>query len=103
MALRWKKDRESTGCINQKSSTLSIDGQIRVATVMQLGKCQDAWYWIAGWDHPGIPHKNTWKETPQAESAAKACAAEYVREHITRHNASRNRWTNSPVIGLKGD
>ena len=87
MALRWKKDPAPTGlariCAGPRGSTLRIDGDVRVATVSAHGKHKDKWFWVAGWQHPSIPHKNTCGEPPQTEAEAKASAMAYVREFLT--------------------
>ena len=86
MVLRWKKDPKPTGlarvCAGPQGSTLRIDGDMRVATVRPHGRDESRWFWVAGWGHPNIPHKNTSEEPLQTEAEAKAAAMAYVREFL---------------------
>ena len=62
---------------------MRIDGNVRVATVDCLWRNQGAWYFVAGWGHPSIPHKNTSNETIFAsEAVAKTAAMAYVRAFL---------------------
>ena len=87
MTLRWKKNPRPSGlagvCCGQRGSTLRIDGDVKVATVSAKGRSSAAWYWVAGWGHPRIPHKNTCAEPTQTEDEAKESAMAYVRACLT--------------------
>lgn len=88
MALRWKKDPRPTGlagvACGPRGSTLRKDGELRVATVSALGRSVSRWYWVAGWDCPQIPHRNTCEEPVGSEAEAKAAAMAYVRGHLEK-------------------
>jgi len=83
MILRWRKNKKKSGLSAvgsaPRGSTLYFDGDIRVATVSSTGTETDKWYWVAGWDHPNIPHKNTSENPVEFEMEAKLAALKYVR------------------------
>ena len=87
MALRWKKNPRLTGlarvCAGPQWSTLRIDGAVRVATTRCIsGPRPTKWYWVAGWELPSIPYKNTHAEPVSTEEEAKAAAMAYVRQFL---------------------
>jgi len=84
MAMRWKKDPAPTGLARvtagPRGSELLIDGKTRVATVTAVGcRSGNGWFWVAGWGHPDIPHRNTCSTPDATEAEAKAAALSYVR------------------------
>ena len=96
MAMRWKKDPAVTGlariCAGPRGSALRINGDIRVATVNVLGRSNSkGWFWVAGWGHADIPHKNTCKEPRKTEEEAKAEATQYVRKCLEAAAKSRKK------------
>ncbi len=89
MAMRWKKEPAPTGLARvtagPRDSELLIDGVTRVAAVSAVGRSNsNGWFWVAGWGHPHIPHKNTCNTPCATENEAKAEAIGYVRECLKR-------------------
>jgi hypothetical protein len=103
MALRWKKNPRPSGlagvCCGPQGSTLRIDGDVMVATVSPLNPSSDRWYWVAGWGHPRIPHKNTCSEPLQTEKETKAAAMAYVRACLTANAIPTGRECGEPPAG----
>ena len=97
MALRWKKDPAPTGLARvtagPRGSSLRIDGGMRVATVRcrwSLLNPVKEWFWVAGWEHPDIPHRNTCNEPSPTEADAKAEALAYVRKYLNLPTKGRD-------------
>lgn len=87
MALRWKKNEAERGLANigapPEGSTLCTSNGTEVATTnatKQRGGY--GWFWVAGWGHKDIPHKNTCTTPVATELLAKAEARAYVKKHL---------------------
>lgn len=86
MAIRWKKDPAPNGlakvAAGPRGSELRINNSVCVATVQAHGRFsgKTGWFWVAGWGHPDIPHKNTCNVPSQTEAEAKAAALAYVQK-----------------------
>lgn len=82
MRLTWRKNKKPTGLARNfagpRGSTLFTGDGTKVATVSAIKKDDSQWYWVAGWGHPSVPHKNTCDQPFNSEQDAKNAAKAYV-------------------------
>jgi hypothetical protein len=98
-SLRWKMDPREPGFrsvfAGPRGSTLALVGppaskpdRVGVGSVSyhrgDFSPCSGGWYWVAGWGHPSVPHRNsTTDEEVQlyaTDKEAKAACEAYVRK-----------------------
>lgn len=94
--MRWKKHPRETGLRAvgvgpHRSSDLRLD-DVRVATVSPSGgdwrEPLKGWYFVAGWDDPRIPYRNTHDALVPTEAEAKAQAVGYVKQVLAASAAT---------------
>jgi hypothetical protein len=88
MRLTWRKQPNETGLMSvgqgPRGATLHIDGVMagRVAPRSVGFHRWRGWYWVAGWECPGVEYKNTCDSPVETIDEAKAQCAAYVRAEL---------------------